>query len=43
MLHFYGSERVNWMPPDQALEMAQAQQKPIHAISIDGPLADESC
>ena len=43
ILHFYGSERVNWVPPDQALEMAQAQQKPIHAISIDGPLADESC
>ena len=43
MLRFYGSERVNWVPPDQVLEMAQAQQKPIHAISIDGPLADESC
>ena len=43
ILHFYESERVNWVPPDEALEMAQAQQKPIHAISIDGPLADESC
>ena len=40
---FYRSERINWMPPEQVLEMAEAQQKPIHAISIDGPLTDESC
>ncbi len=40
---FYKSQQINWMSPDQALEMAQTQQKPIHAISIDGPLADESC
>ena len=43
ILCFYESARINWVPPAQALEMAQAQQKPIHAISIDGPLADESC
>ena len=41
--HFYKSQQINWMSPDQALEMAQTQEKPIHAISIDGPLADESC
>ena len=42
-LRFYKSQQINWVPPDQVLEMAQAQQKPIHAISIDGPLMDESC
>ena len=40
---FYESEQINWVPPEQALEIAQAQQKSIHVISIDGPLADEAC
>ncbi|MCG9132312.1 hypothetical protein J5I95_11580 [Candidatus Poribacteria bacterium] len=40
---FYRSERINWVPPEQVLEMAEAEQKPIHAVSIDGPLVDESC
>ncbi|RKU23639.1 hypothetical protein C6503_02685 [Candidatus Poribacteria bacterium] len=40
---FYRSERINWVPPEQVLEMVEAQQKPIHAVSIDGPLVDESC
>ena len=40
---FYKSQQINWVQPDQVLEMARAQQKPIHAISIDGPLMDESC
>ena len=40
---FYASEQINWVPPNQALETAQAEQKPIHVISIDGPLTDESC
>ena len=40
---FYKSQQINWVSPDEALEIAQAQQKPIHAISIDGPLMDESC
>ena len=43
ILCFYKFQQINWMPPEQALEIAQAQQKPIHAISIDGPLTDESC
>ena len=42
-LRFYKSQQINWVPPDQVLEIAQTQQKPIHAISIDGPLMDESC
>ena len=41
--HFYNSQNINWVSLEEALEIAPAQQKPIHAISIDGPLADESC
>ena len=40
---FYESQRINWVPLHQALEIAKAHQKPIHAITVDGPLADESC
>lgn len=40
---FYKSEQIDWVSMEAALELAQAQQKPIHAISIDGPLADEAC
>ena len=40
---FYKSEQINWVSPYQAVEMAEEQVKLIHVISIDGPLADESC
>ena len=40
---FYKSEQIDWVSMETALELAQAQQKPIHVISIDGPLADETC
>ena len=40
---FYKSQQINWVSLEEALKMAPAQQKPIHAISIDGPLFDESC
>lgn len=40
---FYRSEHIDWISMETALELAQAQQKPIHVISIDGPLADEVC
>lgn len=40
---FYKSQHINWVSLEEALEMATVKQKPIHAISIDGPLADESC
>lgn len=43
ILRFYKSQQINWVPLAQVLEMAQAHQKPIHVLSIDGPLADESC
>ena len=40
---FYKSEQIDWVSMETALELAQVQQKPIHVISIDGPLADEVC
>ena len=40
---FYKSQQINWVSLEEALEIAPAQQKPIHAISINGPLFDESC
>ena len=40
---FYKSQQINWVPLAEASEISQAQQKPIHAISVDGPLADEAC
>ena len=43
ILRFYKSQQINWVSLEEALELAQTQQKPVHAISIDGPLADESC
>ena len=43
MLRFYKFQSINWVPLEEALEMAESQQKPIHVISVDGALADESC
>ena len=43
ILCFYKSQQIHWVSLEEALKMAPVQQKPIHAISIDGPLADESC
>ena len=40
---FYKVQEINWVSLEEALEMAPAQQKPIHVISVDGPLFDESC
>ncbi len=40
---FYKFQQINWVSLEQALEMAPAQQKPIHVVSLDGPLSDESC
>ena len=41
--HFYMFQQINWVSLEEASEMAPAQQKPIHAVSLDGPLFDESC
>ena len=43
ILCFYNSQQIHWVSLEEALKIAPVQQKPIHAISIDGPLADESC
>jgi len=40
---FYKFEKINWVSFEEAIEMAKTQYKPIHVISIDGPLKDESC
>ena len=40
---FYKLQQINWVSLEEALEMAPAQQKPIHAVALDGPLFDESC
>ena len=43
ILRFYKSQQINWVSLEEALEIAPAQGKPVHVVSIDGPLADESC
>ena len=43
ILRFYKSQQINWVSLEEALKMAPVQQKPVHVLSIDGPLADESC
>ena len=40
---FYKVQHINWVSLEEALEMAPAQQKPIHVATLDGPLFDESC
>ena len=43
ILCFYKSEQINWVPPEQAVEIAEQEVKLIHVISINGPLTDEAC
>ena len=43
MLRFYKSAQINWVSLEEALELAPTQQKPVHVISVGGPLFDESC
>ena len=40
---FYKFQQIDWVSLEEALEMAPAQGKPIHVISIDGPIFDEAC
>ena len=42
-LRFYKSQQIKWVSVNETLEMAQAQQKPIHVVSTNGPLDDEAC
>lgn len=41
--HYYKFHQINWVSLEEALELAPKAQKPIHAVSIDGPIFDESC
>ena len=41
--HYYRFHRINWVPLEEAYEMAPIQQKPVHVVSLDGPIFDESC
>ena len=43
ILHYYMFQKINWVSLEEAFELAPVQQKPIHAVSLDGPLFDESC
>ena len=40
---YYMFQKINWVSLEEAFELAPVQQKPIHAVSLDGPLFDESC
>jgi hypothetical protein len=39
----YGFRKVEWVAFDEALEAARRSGKPLHVVSIDGTLCDESC
>ena len=41
--HYYMFHKINWVSLAEAFELAPVQRKPIHAVSLDGPLFDESC
>ena len=43
ILRFYNAMQISWVSLEEALTLAPLQQKPIHAVSIDGPLTDEAC
>lgn len=40
---FYEFQKINWVSLEEAFEMAPTLQKPVHVVSVDGPLFDESC
>ena len=40
---FYKFQKINWVSLEEALERAPVEQKPVHVISIDGPIFDEAC
>ena len=41
--HYYRFHRINWRTLEEAVELAPILRKPIHVVSLDGPLFDESC
>lgn len=40
---FYPCAAVDWVTPEEALEIAERTGKPIHVVSLFGALEDESC
>lgn len=42
-LKFYKFAEIDWLPLKDAVEKAEATQRPIHAVLTWGPLVDESC
>ena len=42
-LKFYKFAEINWLPLEDAVEKAEATQRPLHAVISWGPLDDESC
>ena len=40
---FYKFAEIDWMPIDRAVELAKAENRPIHTILVWGCLDDESC
>ncbi len=41
--HHYKFHKINWKTLEEAVELGPALRKPIHVVSLDGPLFDESC
>ena len=42
-LKFYKFAEIEWRPIEEAVELAKAAHRPIHAILVWGALDDESC
>jgi len=42
-LKFYKFAEIDWLPLEDAVEKAEATQRPIHAVISWGPLENESC
>ena len=42
-LRLYKFAEINWLPFADAVEKAEALQRPLHAVLTWGPLVDESC
>ena len=40
---FYGFMGINWVPAEEAISLAEAQQRPIFAVVLWGGLDEQSC
>ncbi|MDE0505425.1 MAG: hypothetical protein OXI86_15210, partial [Candidatus Poribacteria bacterium] len=40
---FYPAQSIEWVKLEEAPEMAKLLDRPIHVVSADGALMDESC